>query len=1491
MKVRLTLLRQGAASSDIEVTAENTATIGEIAAMIVRADPLGSFATADPTAVTLEAYSSVVSGSGDLLAPESTFAHVGLAHGATVRVVPATYQQRPVIGRMEVGTGPGARSIALTRGTIVLGRDDSCDVVIDDPLVSKRHARLEIGDRVEMIDLNSANGILIDGASVVRLVAAEGELAVVIGDTPITVKVEPDAAAPSPAVASIRQVEFVRSPRVEERYLGEELDGTDLPVPARKQPFPMLALVAPVLMGGAMFAFTQSPMSLMFVALSPLLMIGTWVTTRNQNKQELEEDKKRFEEQLERLDARLQSEREREIDVRRREVPLLRDVSDAALAAGPTIWTRRAEHWSFLHVRLGIGDTTSRSSVKDSNGRDRAIPEYVEKLDAVIDATRIVPQVPILEDLKDVGALGIAGLGGRSTGYARALLAQITGLHAPADVGVVGLWGPRWGAQLADAKWLPHAWSAQAVLGVQPIGDGPTSASQIVARLEELIDTRSSRGGEAVELGALQAEKAATNSGSKVGEDSSRNRNDAVPKPAIVVLIAPDAPIDRGRLIQLSERAAMRGIFPVWLTEDAAALPASCRTFVELGQTDSAHFVRLGETVENLSVDELTREQFAVFARALARLTDAGEVALDRSDVPRTISMLHLLGRDMATQPESVVDRWTQNDSLHSRRKSGSARRYQPKLRALVGAGAEGALQLDLRQQGPHALVGGTTGSGKSEFLQAWVLGMATEYSPERLTFLFVDYKGGSAFADCTSLPHCVGIVTDLNEHLVRRVLVSLRAELHYREHLFNRKKAKDILELERAGDPQAPPALVLVIDEFAALAKEVPEFVDGVIDIAQRGRSLGIHLIMATQRPAGVIKDNLRANTNLRVALRMADETDSNDVIGTKDASLFDPGTPGRGIAKTGPGRMTLFQSAYAGGWSLGESDGVDVAIAAFGTTDQGPWELPIDENAVVVDEDLGPNDQQRLVSTMVLAAQAAQVEKPRRPWLDELAPTFDQLKLPQRTDAALLLGVVDQPERQEQVPFHFLPDTEGHMVIYGTSGAGKSAALRTLAVSAGITPRGGPVHVYGLDFGSGALRMLEPLPHVGSVISGDDAERVARLFATLRSELDRRGDAYSAVGAATLTEYRALSGKSDEPRIVVLIDGFAAFRNDYEAVIGRSDTYNALQEVLSDGRAVGIHVVLSADRFQSIPSALNAMIQRRVVLRMSDTDAYNILNVPKDVLNPESVPGRAIVGENEAQIAIIGGTRSMKEQSLAIERMAASMSRRGVPDAPPVRALPLSYRIDEVPALLGDQLVVGLSDADLGPFGIEPTGTFVIAGPPASGKSNALAAITQQVLRARPGTPTLYLGSSRSPAKNAVAWTATAADGISGTAAVADIVEKAEAGLQPVVAVEGVAEFASSLLEMPLSDLVKRAGRGELLLLFTGDTSEWTSNFGLLGEIKQSRRGVVLQPETIDGELVLKAPLPRIGRGEFPVGRAVLAQRGKVVRVQFPLVIPETV
>ncbi|WP_454229316.1 FtsK/SpoIIIE domain-containing protein, partial [Propioniciclava flava] len=224
---------------------------------------------------------------------------------------------------------------------------------------------------------------------------------------------------------------------------------------------------------------------------------------------------------------------------------------------------------------------------------------------------------------------------------------------------------------------------------------------------------------------------------------------------------------------------------------------------------------------------------------------------VDESDVPRSVSVISLLGQEMAVDSEQILGRWRENGSLTDRSVPPKPRDRASDLLATVGHSGTDPFTLDLRTQGPHALVGGTTGSGKSEFLQAWVLGLAHRYSPDRLTFLFVDYKGGAAFARCTDLPHSVGMVTDLSDHLVRRALRSLRAEIRHREELLNNKGVKDLIDFELTGDPSCPPALVIVVDEFAALKSEVPEFYDGVVDVAQRGRSLGLHLIMATQRPA----------------------------------------------------------------------------------------------------------------------------------------------------------------------------------------------------------------------------------------------------------------------------------------------------------------------------------------------------------------------------------------------------------------------------------------------------------------------------------------------------------------------------------------------------------------------------------------------------------------------------------------------------------------
>lgn len=1486
MKLHATLRRSDGTTADIAITAEPTARIGDIAAQIMLCDPARSDRYPDALdGLTLEVRSLLSQTPVEALDPTDTFEDVSLADGVELAVVALAETPRAEVAYLQILSGPDAGSqITLGRGSSVIGRDASCDIVLSDRTASKRHARLHVGqDRIELIDLNSANGVLVHGEPSGRVSMTPQDV-VTLGSTSIRAGFLPAVVIARPEYV---QISFTRSPAVEPRYIGTEIEGADPPVPGEAQPFPWLALAMPLIAGGALFAVTRSPLSLIFVAISPVMMLGTWLTAWSTKRRKAAQDRARFTAQLERLKKRLAREYDAEAQIRRREAPSLHDVYAAVMSGGHSMWTRRPEHWSFRHLRLGVGDLPSRNTVRGPGNPDRVEPDDLAQIEQTIDAFSTIAGVPVVEDLGDAGVLGLCGEQAATAAYLRGIVAQWTGLHGYTDTVVGAVLGPSWSAELAELNWIPHVSRSTAVFGGAPIGDSAATAGRVVACVEEIIDARTPHSqSEPLMLGALGERQAAGTTGGAVGEKSG-NDDTAGPLPAVILLITHDAPVDRPRLIQLCERAAGRGVYPIWVGPSRADLPAACRTYVELLPSGHAEVgqVRLGMLVDGVQVEGLGREDFARFARRLAMYSDAGELSTDASDVPRTISMLQLLGKDLAADDAAVIDRWQQNGSLSLPGLPPPSDRQAPRLRAIVGQSAAGALHLDLRSQGPHALVGGTTGSGKSEFLQAWVLGMAAEYSPQRVTFLFVDYKGGAAFAECTRLPHCVGLVTDLSPHLVRRALVSLRAELHHRETLFTRKKAKDLIELEKRGDPETPPALVIVIDEFAALVNEVPEFVDGVVDVAQRGRSLGIHLIMATQRPAGVIKDNLRANTNLRIALRVADETDSDDVIGTKDAAHFDPDLPGRAAAKTGPGRLTVFQSAYAGGWSFGVEEAPDIALETFGFGAPARWEKPkraqTDE-----DRDLGPTDQQRLVDTMVAAAKTVELPAPRRPWLDELADVYDLTRLRQRTDSQLLLGVQDIPQRQTQATVYFEPDAEGHIAVFGTGGSGKSSTLRTLAVAAGITPRGGPVDVYGLDFGSGGLRMLEPLPHVGAIIPADSGERVARLFRMLRAELDRRTEAYARVNAGTITEYRTLADAPDEARILLLIDGFAAFRTEFEGALGRAEVYAAFQQILADGRAAGIHVALTADRGQAVPSSLQAMIQKRVVLRMADADQYGMLGVPRDVLSTSSPAGRALVDSRETQIAVIAGTADVREQARAIAEFADTLRRRGRPDAPPVRPLPELFDISELPANADGRPVLGMSGIDLGPVGFDPTGLFIVAGAPQSGRTNALAVIAESLHRTAPETEVYLLCSARSPLAARDGWAGVATSGTAASALAGEL-SRRDSLDNVAVLIEGTPEFAASLAELSLADLVKRAKRGEGLVVADAETGEWNTGFGLMGDLRAARRGLILQPDSHDGDVVFKTPFPRLVKRDFPPGRGLLVTSGKSAPVQLPLVL----
>lgn len=1493
MRLKVTLARASGVSDDIVVTADAAATIAEVAEAIAVRDPRSGGVSSE--SVTLAA---LVPGQPEpvILPPDAAIGESWVGSGAMVALAdrnsyfaPARAGAAAAVATLRVLSGPETgREFSLPAGTSILGRDASCDIVLNDPLVSKRHVRFECTDAVEVIDIGSANGVVVDGGLISRL-RVESSERMLIGDTEVLLTVRQQASAK--ALPKAGPVPFNRSPKVEQRYAGRSYAAPEAPSEAEPQPFPVLALLAPVLMGAGLYFITQRVSSLLFVLLAPVLLIGNHFQTKSRDKKKLKRLLVRFTERLEALVGQLEHEKVREREVRLAEAPSTEEALSAAAARSAMMWTRRPEHWTFLNVRLGVGRMTSRNSIDDT-GRADTLPELAAKLEEVSEAHRYVDGVPIVDNLFDSGSLGVAGNPATAGGSINSILVQLTALHSPAELVIAALVTPQWSSELAWLKWMPHTSSPQSPLPGVHLADGAASGVALLSALEELVATRlAASRSKPNRRGAYAQDDAALERGADVGTSSTvAGTKSAIP--AVVVLISGDVGLDRARLVQLAETAADAGVFPIWIAPDVPSLPAACRTYLELdsdGETATVGFVRLGETITGVKTELVPSARALAYARFMAPVFDAGARVDDASDLPRSVSLITLLGHELVESSGAVIDRWRQNDSMHDRSGAAPVRRKRAgSLRATVGSSGVDPMHLDLRGQGPHALVGGTTGAGKSEFLQAWVLGMAAEYSPDRVTFLFVDYKGGSAFADCVTLPHCVGLVTDLSPHLVRRALTSLRAELHRREHLFNRKKVKDLLELEKRGDPESPPALVLVIDEFAALVGEVPEFVDGVVDIAQRGRSLGIHLIMATQRPAGVIKDNLRANTNLRVALRMADESDSNDVVGVQDAARFDPGLPGRGIAKTGPGRLSQFQSAYAGGWTSRDPERADVGISELRFGGEVPWEAP---KTTVVDDsiDPGPTDQQQLVTSIIAATQQAELPQPRRPWLDEMPPMYDLAMLPQRTDAELMIGVSDIPQMQEQKPVYFVPDVDGHMVIYGTGGSGKSTALRSLAIAAAITPRGGPVEVYGLDFGAGSLKMLEALPHVGSIINGDDSERIVRLFRTLRGILEERGPRFAEANASSIRDYRALTGRHNEPRILLLIDGFPAFRNDWEVTAGRAVWFDVFKDLLSDGRQLGIHVAFTADRPGAVPSSVASSVQRRLILRLADESAYGMLDAPNDILSTKSVPGRAILDGMETQVAVFGGSQSASIQSAAVKRLASTMVKRGLGGVAAIGALPELVSLAEMPASVSGMPGLGIADETLAPVGFDPSGSFLLSGSPGSGRTNALLAVRGALVRFDPEVRCYFFGSPRSTLASEQGWAATAL-GVDQIAQVAKELSAAIADQDTegriAIFVESIADYLQTPADGPLVQLIKDAKRSEHFLLGDGDTSTWSSSWPLIAELKNARRGFLLQPDSMEGEIILKTPLARLNKAEFPPGRGMYIARGKSMRVQLPLI-----
>lgn len=1458
MKLRVTYRPESGDPVNLQVTADATATAGDVARALAKG-PGADAIVPDADPLTLKITDQA--GRPTLLPGEQPVIHSGLVSGATVELVRAPRRPEPgdAVALLRVIAGPGQGiEVPLLAGYSVIGRANDCHVRLSDPLVSKHHARIEIRDGIEIVDTNSSNGVVVGGVRVQRVAVGPNDV-VQLGDTLLSVQVT----RPLPGATATTDIDFVRPPLVLKRRKPTKVQLPQPPSDVETARFPWLAIAALMVMGVIMFAVTQSLVGVVFIVVSPLMMLGSWLDQRLENRRRRKEAAAVFSEHLSRAESQLVQifhEQRQQLEAAH---PSVSGCVQAISSLGDLLWCRRPEHPEFLQVRLGLGDVSPLVEFENPEAPGRE--EFVRPRDEVLRKYARLTNAPIVADLREVGGIGVSGGGGLAEGVARAIVAQVVALHAPSEVVLACLTSALGRARWLWAEWLPHSMSPHSPIGPVQLSSDPASGRKLLDRLEDLVAGR---------LADSEAREPRT-------------------MPAVLVIVD-QPPVDVGRLTRLAEQGPAAGVHVLWVASHWRLLPAACRGFVDVGDGSRAQvgLVHTEELIAPVQCEALDAATALQVARRLAPVVDVGVPVQDESDVPRSVSVVTLLGREAADEADQVLNRWRENGSLVDRSHPAVPRDQPGDLRAIVGHTGIDPFILDLRGEGPHALVGGTTGSGKSEFLQAWVLGLAHAYSPDRVTFLFVDYKGGAAFEKFKSLPHYVGMVTDLTPYLVRRALRSLRAEIRHREVLLHERGVKDLVEFELTGDPKCPPSLVIVVDEFAALAGEVPEFVEGVVDVAQRGRSLGLHLIMATQRPAGVINDSLRANTNLRVALRMNDDPDSIDVLGDKMAARFDPAIPGRGAARTGPGRLVQFQSAYPGARTYPDPPAPPIEIMGLEFGAGRPWKIAATAQS-------GPKpakDIDRVVASLTKAAVLGAVPRPRRPWLDTLAGVYDLEKLRQRTDAELVLGVMDDPDEQRQVIMHFRPDEYGNILYIGTSGSGKTSGLRTLAIAAGITPRGGPVHVYGLDFGGGGLSMLEPLPYVGAIVPGNDDERVGRLLRLIGKVLDERAARYSAQRASNLPEYRALAGRQDEPRVLLLLDGFSLFRDEYDSTPDRTVLFDMFRRILSEGRALGVHVAMTVDRALGVPVAFRSAFQQRLVLRQTSEEGYLDADVPKDVLTPQSPPGRGMLADQpeELQLAVLGSDPSPLAQARLIERMAQEIDQFVTRLPEPVNALPSRIPPSEMPDSVAGLPVLGVESESLLPMGFDPRGTVVLVGPRQSGRTTALLWFAQSLRRWAPGLRLIHLSPRRTQLARWGGWDTSH----QGVREVGDILRdqlmaqldvESSTDAQPAVAlfVEDLPEFDGTDAEDALLEAIGACRRYGHPIFLDAESSEAGGYSELLSNARKGRAGFLLQPETNDDNL-LQTPLGRCSRTEFPPGRGFWVKAGRVWRVQLPLVEP---
>ncbi|MGX7828854.1 type VII secretion protein EccCa [Actinokineospora sp. 24-640] len=992
-----------------------------------------------------------------------------------------------------------------------------------------------------------------------------------------------------------------------------------------------------------------------------------------------------------------------------------------SVAMTARLWERRAAHADFAEVRVGVGPQRLALTMTPLNTKPVSDlePLSARALRRFINAYTAVANQPTALYLRGFAHIRCFGDEEAARGMVRAVLSQLCVFHSPEDLRIAVCASPERVADWDWVKWLPHA--------QHPVEqDGAGQARLLADGVDGLTELLAA---ELDQRGRFEA-------------GASPNRDE----PYVVVVLDGVVPPPESRLEGGGYRNA---VVVVVAEEDAPGGKGRLRLEVSPQEVRMVRTDRTGKAVHTPlgTPDLLSATRAAALARVVSpyRLSGGNDIAepmVADFDLPRLLGVSDVDEADPAALWRTALG--------------------PDRFRIPLGVAEDGStVELDIKESaqggmGPHGLLIGATGSGKSELLRTLVLGLAMTHSPEILNFVLVDFKGGATFLGLDRLPHTSAVITNLADEapLVTRMQDALHGEMVRRQELLRSAgNYSSLLDYEKArlsGVQLEPlPTLFLIVDEFSELLATNPDFAELFVMIGRLGRSLGVHLLLASQRVDDGRMHKLESHLSYRIGLRTFSAMESRSVIGVPDAYQL-PSAPGNGYLRSDVATLVRFKAAYVSGPHRRRTreqrqEEVRRQVVAFGAgrapMPDAATPAPVGEVAesagtvmdVVVDKLVGQGPPAHQVWLPPLGAP---------PSLDQVLPPLEDIPglglsaagWPGRGSLAVPVGVVDKPfEQMRDLHVVDLSGAGGHVGVAGAPQSGKSTLLRTLITGLALTHTPSEVQFYCLDFGGGTLTALEGLPHVGGVATRMQAERVARTVAEVQGVVSRRERVFTEHGVESMGVYRArrAAGEfADDPHgdVFLVVDGWAQLRADFE----QHD--HTLRQLAQQGLSYGVHLVLTSTRWSDIHSGLRDQLGTRLELRLGDA-IDSVIDMRKAALVPSS-PGRGLTPDKLNFLAAVpraDGRDGVDGLAEATRELVTSVAESwGGPVAPPVRMLPALLPAGELPAPLpGPRIALGSGELDLKPvwhdFADRPHLTVV--GDSGSGKTAALRLIAAAI------------------------------------------------------------------------------------------------------------------------------------------------------------------